>query len=81
MSAIEHHLVRHASGNPDNISSRKFLPGAALNGAVAFFVRSDSFPVYHGAPHNERCGAGLNEEYVRLSFVPFDLTVSFPVNQ
>ena len=30
MRAIEHELVWHASRNPDNISGRKFLPGAAL---------------------------------------------------
>ena len=81
MSAIEHELVWHASRNPDNISGRKFLPGAALNGAVALLVRRDGFPVYQRAPDNERRGSGLYEKYVDLSFVPLDLTVGFPVNQ
>ena len=41
MSAIEHELVWHASRNPDNISGRKFLTGATLNGAVALLMRRD----------------------------------------
>jgi len=39
MSAIEHELVWHASRNPDNISGRKFLTGATLNGAVALLMK------------------------------------------
>jgi hypothetical protein len=41
MSAIEHELVWRASRNPDNISGRKFLTGATLNGAVALLMRRD----------------------------------------
>ncbi len=81
MSAIEHQLVWYPRGNSDHVPGRKFLPGATLNGAIALLVRRDRFSVYQGAPHNECSGTGLHEKYVRLSFMPLDLTVGLPVNQ
>ena len=81
MRALEHELVGHARRNPDNISGRKFLPGAALNGAVALLMGRNSFPVYQYTPHHQRRGAGLYEEYIHLRFVPLRLTVRFSVNQ
>jgi len=81
MRAIKHELVGDASRNPDNISGREFLPGPALNGAVTLFMRRDGFSIEICAAHDERRGARLYKEYVRLGFVPLDLTVSFSVDQ
>jgi hypothetical protein len=45
MRAIEQKLMRHAGRNADNVSGRAFVPTAALDVAIAVFMRRNRSPL------------------------------------
>ena len=73
--------MRHPRRDANDVSGDELAPKAALNRAVAFFMRRDSFAIQQRSANDQRRRAGLHEEDVGLSLVPFGLAVRFPVNQ
>lgn len=64
------------------LASHELPAGAALDGAVAFFMRGHRFPVEQCVTHNQCRRAGLHQEdHIDLRFVQLNLAVGFPVNQ
>jgi hypothetical protein len=81
LRTIKQKLVRGFRRDADDISSGNFLPEAALNSAVALFVRRDGLPVHERSSYDERRRTGLYKHNVYLGFMPLRLPVRFTMNK
>ena len=67
--------------NTNHISRGKSPPDAALDCAIAFFMRAYGLSIYQRTANHQGCRAGLYEEDVNLGFVPLRRAIGFPVDQ
>src|SRR6266849_410206 len=78
---LKQQLMRCPRRNADNISGRKLPPRAALNGAIALFMRRYGLSIHQSAADQQRRRTGLHEEDVSLGFVPLRLAIGLSVHQ
>lgn len=71
----------HPGRNTNHVSRGKPPPDAALNCAIALFMRTHRLAIHQSAAQYQGCRSRLHEEDINLGFVPLGRAVSLPVHQ
>src|SRR5215469_939664 len=77
LGSIEQNLVWNLRRNSDHITSRQCSADPAFDLSVSFLVRLCFFSTHHRSPDQQSGGSRLNEENVRLVFMPLDNPIGF----